>query len=473
MNSTTETVRAETDAAGQIMQCIAQRVGAQKYSIWFRHGTRIEVDEQAVRMLVPNAFIGNWIENHFQADIAASVQQCLGQALPVLVSVDADLSGQMRQRQLDGQAQSVAQASQGTVRIRPSQARRLAHRMDDFVVGECNRLAFSAARAVASGSAVPFNPLFLHGPCGVGKTHLLQGVCNAVDSVQRDGKPMSWKYVTAEQFTNEFISSLRAKKLDEFRGRYRRLDLLAIDDVHFLANKKATQDEFLHTFNTLASSGAQVILASDAHPKLVGELNAQLVSRFVAGMVVKIEAPDLATRVEVLSRRAARLNVKAAPEVLEYIARHIRGSVRELEGALMKLSALAALEAKPLTLELATEALAEHFARTESVVTLGDIEATVAAYFGITPADIHSSRRVKTVTVARMVAMCLARRHTRMSYPEIGRFMGKNHSSVILAVQRMEKLLSADGNLEWTSPMGERSAPAAKVLQTLGEQLGR
>jgi chromosomal replication initiator protein len=454
------------------MASLADRIGPQRFNMWFRNGTKLEIASEAVRLLVANAFIGNWVDTHFQADLAASVQQHIGRPLPVLVCVDPDLGGKLRQTQRDGQAESVNRAKEGRTRPRPQhRTTQLKHKLADFVVGECNRLAYSAASLLARDGQAAFNPLFIHGPCGVGKTHLLQGICNAIDAQQRDGKPLRWRYVTAEQFTNDFVSCLRAKKLDEFRARYRQLDLLAIDDVHFLANKKATQDEFLHTFNTLSAAGHQIVLASDAHPKLVGELNAQLVSRFVAGMVVKIDAPDPETRVEVLRRRAKQLGVKAGDDVLNYIAMHIRGSVRELEGALIKLSALAALEGKAVTLELATEALADHLARTDSAVTLGDIEAAVGAYFGITSADMHSSRRVKTVSTARMVAMYLARCHTRMSYPEIGRFMGKNHSSVILAVQRMEKLLAADGSLEWTSPMGDRSQPASQVVELIDAQL--
>ncbi len=276
--------------------------------------------------------------------------------------------------------------------------------------------------------------------------------------------------MTAEQFTNEFITALRHKKIDEFRARYRRLDLLAIDDVHFLAAKKATQEEFLHTFNTIASAGRQVVLASDAHPRMVGELNEQLVSRFLAGMVVKVQAPDQATRLEILRRRAGQLRLVVAGEVLEYIAMHVRGSVRELEGAVLKLAAVAALEGGTVTLTMANDAMADHLARTDSSVTLGDIEAAVAAFFGITPADIHSSRRTRTVSVARMVSMFLARRHTRMSFPEIGRFMGKNHSSAVLAVQRMEELLARAGQVEWLSPMGPKSQDASQIVELLTGQ---
>jgi chromosomal replication initiator protein len=277
--------------------------------------------------------------------------------------------------------------------------------------------------------------------------------------------------VTAEAFTNDFVGSLRRKQLDKFRDRYRGLDLLAIDDVHFLSAKKATQDEFLHTFNAIQTAGHQVVLASDAHPRMVGELNEQLTSRFMAGMVVKMDAPDRATRLAILGKRAEAMKLKVDRDVLEYVASHVHGSVRELEGGLIKLAALAALESGRVTMKLASDALADHLARSKGTISLSDIEAVVAAYFGVTPADLHSTRRTKTVSAARMTAMYLARKHTNMSFPEIGRHMGKNHSSVVLAVQRMQRVLN-DGNLlEWVTPAGKKTMQASALLEMLSEQL--
>jgi chromosomal replication initiator protein len=338
------------------------------------------------------------------------------------------------------------------------------------VVGPSNQLAHSAAMAVAKAGKATFNPLFIHGACGVGKTHLLQGICNAVAGLDRP-RPLVWKYLSAEQFTNEFVEALRHRNLEAFRRTYRRLDLLVIDDVHFLAAKKATQEEFLHTFNTIESAGRQVVMASDAHPRLLGQLTEQLVSRFLSGMVVKIDPPDRDTRLKILQRAAGRLNLPVQRDVLEYIALHIRGSVRELEGALVKLAAVAGVAKADPTMELARQALADHLAQTDSALTAGDIETAVAAFFGITPADIHSTRRTHTVSLARAVAMFLARRHTRMSFPEIGRFMGKNHSSVVLAVQRIEEMVQAERACRWMTPAGPKSLSAKALIDLLTEEL--
>lgn len=472
MKSLTDSVRAEHDRMRQVFATLQERIGPQKFNAWFKHGTSVQLEDDRIKVTVPNPFVANWLEQHYQTDLVEAAATHLGRKLPIVVSVDPTLSRQCNKRDWDMQAEMVNRVTQGRTRPRQEPSRQpLKHNLSDFVVGPSNQLAYSAAVAAISGNG-HFSQLFIHGPCGVGKTHLLQGICRSMSGkTNADGQPLRWRYVTGEQFTNEFITAVRAKKGGEFRSRFRNLDLLAIDDVHFLAAKRATQDEFLHTFNAIESAGKQIVLASDAHPKFVGELHEQLVSRFLSGMVVKVETPDRDTRMKILHRKAEQMKLSAASDVLDYVAMHIRGSVRELEGTLVKLSALAVLENGPITLDLARDALAEHLARTDSAVTLGDIEATVATFFGITPADIHSSRRTKTVSTARMIAMYLARKHTRMSFPEIGKFMGKNHSSVVLAVQRLEKVLGNGDTLSWNTPTDARSMRASELLQLLEEQL--
>jgi len=467
--SVADAVLVEPDMSS-VLVALQDRVGSQKYNAWFKHGTKLMLEDSIVKVFVPNTFVANWVESHYVQDIATVVREQLGLDVSVVVAIDHGLTGDLRKGQLDSQAQLVGLAAQGRTRTRPAETATLRHRLENFVVGESNRLAYTAALAVVAEKP-PFNPLFIHGPCGVGKTHLLQGICQMAQRSTRGGRPMTWRYVTGEQFTNEFIQALRAKKIEEFRGRYRKLDLLAIDDVHFLSAKKATQDEFLHTFNAIETAGKTIVMASDAHPRLVGDMNEQLTSRFLAGMVVKVNAPDESMRLEIIKRRAADMKLQASPEALAYVAKHVRGSVRELEGALFKLSAIAALNGTAVTAAVAAEALSDHLARNDSAVTLGDIEATVSAYFGITQADLHSSRRTRTVSVARMITMYLARRHTRMSFPEIGQAMGKNHSSVVLACQRLEHLLASGEPLEWLSPMGIKTMAAQQVVDLLTEQI--
>lgn len=469
--SHTGSVCAQPGVAEAVIAAVHRRIGTQKFNAWFKHGTRASVENGHLKVGAANPFIAGWIEKHFADDLTAAAEEVTGLKPRLIVNVDPELSGRLRKRQLDAQAVLVARSTDGRSRTQPRPHAALRHRLQDFVVGASNQLAYSAAMEVAKGEKAAFNPLFIHGSCGVGKTHLLQGICNATGGVGPARRGPRWKYTTAEQFTNEFVHAIRRKKVDGFRGTYRHLDLLVIDDVHFLAAKKATQEEFLHTFNTIDAAGKQIVMASDAHPRLLGQLTEQLVSRFLSGMVVRIDPPGRATRLKILEKVAARLKLAAPRDVLDYIALHVRGSVRELEGALVKLGALAGLSKEPVSLELARDALADHLVQMHGAVTLGDIETVVAAFFGITPADLHSSRRTHAVSLARAIAMYLARRHTRMSFPEIGRFMGKNHSSAVLAVQRVEKILAANAECRWMTPAGTKSMPAKALVDLLAEQV--
>ena len=464
-------VCANGELANSIRAAMHRRIGTQKFDAWFKHGTSISFQDGHLKVGAANPFIAGWIASHFSEDLGAAAREATRAKVTVSISVDPALSGRMRKRQLDVQASIVSRDTSGGTRRRKRPTRRLRHSLADFVVGASNRLAYSAAKAVADSGKAHFNPLFIHGTCGIGKTHLLQGICNAAAGIQNNGSPLKWKYLTAEQFTNDFVEAIKTKKFEGFRRTYRRLDLLVIDDVHFLAAKKATQEEFLHTFNTIEASGKQVVMASDAHPRMLGRLTEQLVSRFLSGMVVKIDPPDQTTRVKILKHFAGRMKLSVRQEVLDYVALHLRASVRELEGTLVKLSALAQLAKQPVSLQMAQEALADFLAQTDSAITLGDIESVVSAFFAITPADLHSSRRTRTVSLARSFAMFLARRHTRMSFPEIGRFMGKNHSSVVLAVQRMEKMLGGSALCRWLTPAGPKTMPPKALLNLLTEQL--
>jgi len=471
MKTQTESPRADCAVVEQIRTALKTRIGPQKFNAWFRHGTHMDLSDAGLTVSVPNAFVANWIETHYHADLMDLLTESVGDSQPVLVAIDPTLAGELAKSDRDSQADLVARTAEGRVRTpkKTTTKPRLKHKLDDFVVGESNRLAHSAAQAVARGQKA-FNPLFIHGPCGVGKTHLLQGLCNAI-SAHRDGKIVRWRYVTGEQFTNDYIQAVRSNNFADFRHRYRQLDLLAIDDVHFLAAKKATQEEFLHTFNAIESAGKMIVLTSDTHPQLVSKFTPQLMSRFVAGMVVKLDAPDHDTRLRILKAKSKKLKLDVPAPVAEYIASHVRSSVRELEGALVKLAAVGALENAPLTMDLARTVLADVLAATDGALTLADIESIVAAYFGVTPADLHSSRRTRNVSLARTCAMYLARQNTSMSYPEIGRAMGKNHSSVILATQRIDKALASGSDLTWDTPAGKTSVPAAELLELLAGQI--
>jgi chromosomal replication initiator protein len=278
--------------------------------------------------------------------------------------------------------------------------------------------------------------------------------------------------LSAEDFVNQFVLALKTKKLEAFRRRLRQMDLLAIDDIHFLASKPSTQEEFLHTFNTINLAGKQVVMASDAHPKMIGQLSDKLVNRFVSGMVVKIENPDFQTRCQICRQYAENMRNSIPETVIRYIAESLRTNVRELEGALLKLIAFASLQNKKPTLVMAREILAEHLARTDPIVHISDIESAVATYFGTTPANIHSSKKDRTIALARHFSMYLARKHTNMSSSEVGRFMGnKNHATVLLACKKLDELLKQNADLHWNGPAGNRISKAKTVLANLEQSI--
>ena len=464
-----------TDEISAINKAIAEKVGQQKHRVWFRNSTRFSLADDYLRVGVPNHFIASWIENHFLDDIARAVRQVTGGDKRIIFSIEPELLGSQKSSQLDSQAQQVQKVRNRTTRTRIKEIDRRPQRpplklmLKSFVVGPKNQLAFNAAKTVVDAEQSPFNPLFYHGGYGVGKTHLLQGICNAVWK----GRPRAkWLYVSAEDFANQYVLALKTQKLDAFRRRFRQMDVLAIDDIHFLASKKAMQEEFLHTFNTLDLASKQVILASDAHPKMIGNLCEKLVNRFVSGMVVKIDVPDFETRCKICTQRAATMKKTIPKSVIKYIAEKMHTNVRELEGALLKVIAFASLSNERICLPMAKEVLADHISRTDPIVHTSDIESVVATFFGITPADVHSSKKDRTVSLARSFSMYLTRKYTKMSYPEIGKLMGnKNHATVILACRRIEDFVKRNAQVKWRGPAGNRLEKARNVLEQLIESV--
>ena len=461
------------DEISAVNQAVEEKIGSQKYKIWFNNSTRMEIAEGYLKVGVPNLFIASWIENHFACDIIQAVEEVTGQNKKLTFTIDPELSGHQRRTQLDSQARQVTRAQNRTpgqrMRFRSKPKKKLKLSLDNFVVGRSNELAYNAARVVAREKDSPFNPLFIHGGYGVGKTHLLQGICN---EVLKSRPGTNWLYLSAEDFANQFILALKTRKLEAFRRRLRQTDLLAIDDIHFLASKPSTQEEFLHTFNTIDLAGKQVVMVSDAHPKMIGQLSDKLVNRFVSGMVVKIDSPDFKTRCKICTQYAAGMRNQIPEIVIKYVAENLKTNVRELEGALLKIIAFSSLQNEKITLSMAREILAEHLARTDPIVHISDIEAAVATYFGITTANLHSSKKNKTIALARHFSMYLARKHTKMSSTEVGRCMGnKNHATVLLACKKVEDRVKRNLELNWASPAGNKVARAKTILANLEESI--
>ncbi len=465
-----------TDTVTHIQSKIAEKLGPQRYKVWFKSSTQLTLADGHLKISAPNAFICGWIERHFADQITEAAQEATGRECRISFVVDARLLNALKKNQLDSQAEFIAKNPERIARQYRKEGapppRKLRGRFDDLIIGPANELAVSVVRRIAQRSEDAYSPVFVHGGCGLGKTHLLHALANEVTKQHPDCK---CAYLTGDEFTNSFILALRTNQIESFRQRYRFVDVLIIDDVHFLANKKATQEEFLHTFNSIDARRKHIVLASDSHPKLIGQFSEQLLNRFVAGMVVRIDVPDFPMRCEILRQRAALLSRKPIPEdVIRYIAENLHSNVRELEGALLKLLMYSSVSHQPVSLSLARRTLADYLSRSQRALGLDEIDQTVATYFGLTPADLHTSRKTRTIALARGIAMYLARKHTEMSFPEIGRFMGnKNHSTVILANRKIEKLCHEDALVRRQTPAGTREERIREIIEKIEEQLTR
>jgi len=464
----------------QIRSRIEELIGPQAFRVWFQDSVQIACGGGRVKVGVPNLFIRGWIEDHYSTAVAQAAKDVLGGQVAVVYAIDPVLFRRLRKNQLNSQAAFIERGEgraarpgggNGGAEQQWAPRRKLRGRLEAFVVGACNRLAHSVACSVVEGPTADNTPIFLHSGCGLGKTHLLHGIANALT----DKRPsIRWLYASGEEFTNQFITALRERSLDAFRRRFREIDVLLLDDMQFIANKKATQEEFLHTFNAIDAAGKRVIMAADAHPKTTTALSESLVSRLIAGMVVRIEPPDLETRCEILRRRAAQMRQTLPEPVVCYLAERIHGNVRELEGCLLKLLAFTALAEAPVTLEIARQAMNDHLGRGARPPTVEEIERCAGAYFGLTVTDLRGSSKNRTIVLARNVAMHLARKHTGMSLPEIGRLMGgKDHTTVLHACRRMEKLLGEDAEVTWRGAGGPQAHKLRAIIEGREEQFRR
>ncbi len=314
---------------------------------------------------------------------------------------------------------------------------------DNFVVGGSNQFAHAASKAVANQPGDHYNPLFIYGGVGLGKTHLVNAIGHQVLDRREDARVV---YLSSESFMNELIAALRRDRMDEFKSRFRRVDVLIVDDVQFLAGRERTQEEFFHTFNSLYDAHHQIVLTSDKFPKEIPDLEERLRNRFEWGLIADIQPPDIETRVAILEKKAEFEGIEIPQEVALYLATNIDSNVRELEGSLTRLGAFASLNKCPITVDFAREVLQSVLRdRADRVVTIESIQKVVCEFFRIRPTDLRSKRRTRTIAVPRQVAMYLCRRHTNASFPVIGdRFGGRDHSTVIHAVQVIERKVRED-----------------------------
>jgi chromosomal replication initiator protein len=449
---------------------LAERVGESRFGLWFGEGVSLGVSGDAVEVGVPNAFFRDWIEGHFSSNLVDAARDVTGRQLRLSFRLDGDIDTPASPGPAPPTETARPKASPRSTPARapvtPTAPTRPLRRLDDFVTGPCNRLAHAAAREMAANPAAGFNPLVIQGGVGLGKTHLLEGIAAAF----RAGRPdLRVVQTTAEAFTNAFLDAMRTGTLNSFRSRYRGAGALVVDDIHFLTAKKATQDEFLHTFNALAAEGVPIVLATDQHPRQIVKLTDELVTRFLGGMVVRLDAPDPATRKAILKSKAIARGVDVPESVLAYVADHLRASVRELEGALHSLIAHATLTGKRLDLALAKAALRDTIRHTARAVGLKDVEKAICSLFDVKPDDLRADGRARAIAYPRMIGMYLARKHVGASYSEIGRhFGGRNHSTVISAEKKVKGWLAEEARIALLDGFETTSEILASLERALG-----
>ncbi len=454
-----------------IRDCVADRIGLNKFRTWFGDTTEFQLEEgERLDVLVDNSFVGKWIASNFLADLAEASREVLGgRGVDIrIVERTTPTPRSNGSGPPDGPPVALDHEDPEDEPPPPPRPRRqapLRGQLQKFIVGPSNQLAFAAASQMAGTPGQAYKLLILHGGCGLGKTHLLQGICNAI----RTAHPtQECCYISGEEFTNEFIYAVKRGRIDLFRARFRSVDVLVIDDIHFLRGKKATQDEFLHTFDAIDAAGTAVVLSSDKHPRSIATLSEPLINRLISGMVVEIAPPDFATRREILVHRAAEMKQSLPDAVIDLVAGRVVRNVRELEGALFKLVALASLLKEPISTELAETTLADHFTTQPVKPSVSEIENAVVQYFGVTGERIRSKSRDRTVSLSRAVTMYLIRKHSTLSFPEIGRLLGgKNHSTVLMATQRIERQLGEGAISRWTGLTGPQSRPLREILEQL------
>ncbi|HVN86928.1 MAG TPA: chromosomal replication initiator protein DnaA [Candidatus Binatia bacterium] len=341
----------------------------------------------------------------------------------------------------------------------PAVARRLSslipkYTFANFVVGASNQFAHAASKAVASQPGVHYNPLFIYGGVGLGKTHLV----NAIGHQVLDRNPSARVvYLSSESFMNELIGALRRDRMDEFKGRFRKIDVLILDDVQFLAGRERTQEEFFHTFNSLYESHRQIVLTSDKFPKEIPDLEERLRNRFEWGLIADIQPPDVETRVAILEKKAEVEQIELPSDVAMFLASNINSNVRELEGSLTRLGAFASLNKCSITVDFAREVLHSVLREKNRVITIESIQKAICDFFDLRPSELRSKKRTRTVALPRQVAMYLCRRHTGASFPVIGdRFGGRDHSTVIHAANTVERRMQEDASFRATVERIER-----------------
>ena len=421
---------------------IKEKIGHPSYETWF---SSLKIKEKTPSTLIieaPDEFFKNWIVEHYFSIIQDTVGTLNGQPISVEFEVNPNLLTKKTQTKFSEFEKDFKAAEKNQININAR------FTFENFVIGPSNRFAYAASMAVAESPAKAYNPLFIYGPVGLGKTHLMQAI---TQKIQQQHPKMKHCYISSERFTNDLIEAIRNRSTNQYRQKYRNIDVLLVDDIHFIAGKESTQEEFFHTFNALHDSRKQIIISSDRPPKEISNLEERLISRFTWGLIKDIQPPDFETRVAILRKKIEREPVSVPDDVILYIAEQIRTNIRELEGALIRVIAYSLLEEKIISLDMAKTILKDMVKETLKTISVDTIQKNVADFFNISLNDLRAQRRNKNLVFPRQIAMYLSRKLTSLSLPEIGNaFGGKDHTTVLHSYRKINEKITRNSELKNT-----------------------
>ena len=417
------------------------------FNTWIKSCEPLSISSNTIKISVPNSFTQDILEKRYKDLVINSIEAACSKTykLEFLIASEIQEDSDIKEDKKEPKKTTIAV----TVNDEMSTTLNPKYTFDSFVIGNSNRFAHAASLAVSESPAKAYNPLFIYGGVGLGKTHLMHAIGHYILQNNPNAKVV---YVSSEKFTNELINAIKDDKNEEFRTKYRGVDVLLIDDIQFIAGKERTQEEFFHTFNTLHEANRQIILSSDRPPKEIPTLEDRLRSRFEWGLIADIQAPDFETRMAILKKKADVEKLNVPNEVMVYIATKIKSNIRELEGALIRIVAYSSLTNREITVDLATEALKDIISNKQNKsITIDLIQDVVATYFNLRVDDLKSQRRTRNVAHPRQIAMYLSRKLTDMSLPKIGEeFGGRDHTTVIHAYEKISENLKSDESLENT-----------------------
>ncbi|MEI6438058.1 MAG: chromosomal replication initiator protein DnaA [Candidatus Omnitrophota bacterium] len=421
---------------------IKEKIGEHAYTTWFVHLNIAEQGQDHLYIITPDEFFKDWVIQHYLKIINETLNALTGRSITVDVQIKKDILGQGRPSgatTLPSKDHAVSKKAKH-LNLQPR------FTFNNFVVGNSNRMAYAASRAVANDPAKAYNPLFIYGQSGLGKTHLMQSVASYIT----ENTDMTCAYVSSEQFANELIGAIGNRSTGAFRKKFRQVDVLLIDDIQFISKSTAMQEEFFHTFNDLHNSHKQIIISSDRPPKELSGIEDRLVTRFCWGLTTDIQPPDLETRVAILRKKTELEKVKVPDDIIYFIAEQIKTNIRQLEGAMIRVVASSLLEEKPISLDLAKIVLKDMIEETVKIISIEMVQQVVAEEYKITVNDLKSKKRTQNFSLPRQIAMYLTRKLTKHSLPEIGNAFSKDHTTVIHSCKKIEEDINNSSEIKYS-----------------------